>query len=82
MPFTMTALARGNRCHGSWRVIADEDDLVRKVARPMLAQSCQMAATFADIDKKAPATSAAAAKGGASSRPTSPLSFVFGEPVC
>lgn len=58
MPLTLTPVTHGKLCHGSRWVIADEDDLARKVAHLALGQSRHVAAILAKIDKKAPATRA------------------------
>jgi hypothetical protein len=83
MPFTMTAMARGNRCDRSGRAIANKSDLICKVvARPVSGQSARVAAVFADINKKAPATHADAARGGSALDVSALLPFAFGEPAC
>ena len=62
MPLTLTPVTHGKLCHGSRWVIADEDDLARKVAYLALGQSRHVAAILAKIDKKVPATRADTAK--------------------
>lgn len=62
MPLTLTPVTHGKLCHGVRWVIADEDDLARKVAHLALGQSRHVAAILANIDKKAPATRADTAK--------------------
>lgn len=63
MPLTLTPVTHGKLCHGSRWVVADEDDLARKVAHLALGQSRHVAAILANIDKKTPATRGDAAKG-------------------
>lgn len=62
MPLTLTPVAHGKLCHGNRWVIADENDLARKVAHLALGQSRHVAAILSKIDKKVPATRGDAAK--------------------
>lgn len=56
MPLTLTPVTHGKLCHGSRWVIANEDDLARKVAHIALGQSRHVAAILAKIEKKSPVT--------------------------
>lgn len=56
MPLTLTPVTHGKLCHGSRWVVADEDDLARKVAYIALGQSRHVAAILAKVEKTPPPT--------------------------